>query len=514
MTQCRNGELCADEIDYAETCWIRTIQAISFANEIDFLRNATQSKPRRVEQFALFLEEKQILRCRGRINNSIVPPTSKNPILLPSRHPFVDLLIRHTHEHVKHSAVTNTLTTLRERFWILKGRQAVKRVLKRCVTCRRLEGLPYSSYNSPDLPSFRVSDDPPFTHTGVDFAGPLYIKQSGNSESESSKCYICLFTCASTRAVHLELTPSLTVESFLLAFRRFTSRRGLPATLISDNAKTFKGSSKDVQKIARSKEVTRYLSNNGVSWKFIVEKAPWWGGFWERLIQSVKRCLKKCIGRTTLNYDELQTLLSEVEAVVNSRPLTYVADDRDGVTYTLCPSHLINGRRITSTPNGGHFEVVSTNASLTRRAKHHRHLLRQFTVQWRKTYLLNLRENHAAKSRSRCGPEIAAGDVVILKGDSTNRMFWKLAKVEELLPGRDGLVRAAIVKVANSDQKPRLIRRSVKHLFPIEVNALDDESASTEGRETACTPTAECTLNTRTRRNAAILADILRKFQS
>ena len=509
----QNGELSADEIDYAETCWIRTIQAISFANEIDFLRNANQSKPRRVEQFALFLEEKLILRCHGRINNSTVPLTNKKPILLPSRHPFVDLLIRHTHERVKHSAVTNTLTTLRESFWILKGRQAVKRVLKRCVTCRKLEGLAYSSYNSPDLPSFRVSDDPPFTHTGVDFAGPLYIRQGGNPETEGSKCYICLFTCASTRAVHLELTRSLTVGSFLLAFRRFTSRRGLPATLISDNAKTFKGSSKDVQKIARSKEVMRYLSNNGVTWKFIVEKAPWWGGFWERLIQSVKRCLKKCIGRTTLNYDELHTLLSEVEAVVNSRPLTYVEDDQDGVTYTLCPSHLINGRRITSTPNGGHFEVVSTNASLTRRAKHHRHLLRQFTVQWRKTYLLNLRENHAAKSRSRCGPEVAVGDVVILKGDSTNRMFWKLAKVEELLPGRDGLVRAAIVKVANSDQKPRLMRRSVKHLFPIEVNAVD-EGASTERREIACTPPDECTLNTRTRRNAAILADILRKFRS
>ena len=239
MSQGRNGELCADEIDYAETCWIRTIQAISFANEIDFLRNATQSKPRRVEQFALFLEEKQILRCRGRINNSIVPPTSKNPILLPSRHPFVDLLIRHTHEHVKHSAVTNTLTTLQERFWILKGRQAVKHVLKRCVTCRRLEGLPYSSYNSPDLPSFRVSDDPPFTHTGVDFAGPLYIKQSGNSEREGSECYICLFTCASTRAIHLELTRSLTVESFLLAFQRFTSHRGLPAIRQRENIQGF-----------------------------------------------------------------------------------------------------------------------------------------------------------------------------------------------------------------------------------------------------------------------------------
>lgn len=201
---CRNEQLCADEINHAETYWIRTIQANSFASEIQFLRNGNQSKPRRVEQFTLFLDEKRMLRCRGRINNSSLPQTSKNPILLPSSHPYVDLLIRHTHELVKHSAVTNTLTTLRESFWILKGRQAVKRVLKRCVTCRKLEGLPYSSYNSPDLPSFRVSDDPPFTHTGLDFVGPLYTRPDGNQEKENAKCYICLFTCASTRAVHLE----------------------------------------------------------------------------------------------------------------------------------------------------------------------------------------------------------------------------------------------------------------------------------------------------------------------
>lgn len=508
----RNEQLSADEINHAETYWIRTIQSNSFTSEINFLQNGNKSKPRRVEQFALFLDEKQMLRCRGRINNSTLPLTNKNPILLPSSHPYVDLLIRHTHERVKHSAVNNTLTTLRERFWILKGRQAVKRVLKRCVICRKLEGLPYSSYNSPDLPSIRVSDDPPFTHTGVDFAGPLYIRPDGNHEKENVKCYICLFTCASTRAVHLELVRSLTVESFLLAFRRFTSRRGLPATLISDNAKTFKGSSKEVQKIARSKEVMRYLSNNGIVWKFIIEKAPWWGGFWERLIQSVKRCLKKCIGRTTLNYDELHTLLIEVESVVNSRPLTYVEDDQDGVTYTLCPSHLINGRRITSTPNGGHFEVISTNASLTRRSKHHRHLLQQFTIQWRKSYLLNLRENHTLKSRVRNGPEIAVGDIVILKSDTTNRMFWKLARVEELLTGRDGHARAAVVKVSNSDQRPRLMRRSVKHLFPIEVNAKDDEDASGEIENT---PLVECTTpNSRPRRNAAIMADILRKLQS
>ena len=138
-------------------------------------------------------------------------------------------------------------------------------MLKRCVTCRRLEGLPYSSYNVPDLPSVRVFEDPPFTHSGVDFVGPLFVRGKSTTESDNNKCYVCLFTSAATRAVHLELTPNLTVKSFLLAFRRFTSRRGLPATLMSDNGKTFRGSSKEIVKIARSKEVLHYLAINGVS---------------------------------------------------------------------------------------------------------------------------------------------------------------------------------------------------------------------------------------------------------
>ena len=510
-------ELNSAEIIRAESLWIKTVQASSFKDELKFVQNQCQTKPRRVEQFGLFLDENKLLRCRGWLNNATLSSDNKNPILLPSKHPYVELIIRQTHDKVKHSSVNNTLTTIRERFWILRGRQAVKRVLKRCVTCRRLEGLPYSSYNVPDLPSVCVSEDPPFTHTGVDFAGPLFVCGNSTTESDNNKCYVCLFTCASTRAVHLELTPNLTVESFLLAFRRFTSRRGLPATLMSDNGKTFRGSSKEIVKIARSKEVFRYLAINGVSWRFIVEKAPWWGGFWERLIQSVKRCMKKSLGRTTLSYDELNTLLVEIESVVNSRPLTYVEDDQDGVSYTLSPSHLINGRRVTNTPNDSHFEVISTNESLTRRARHHRHLLRQFTDQWRKIYLLSLRERHAQVTKNRKGVDIAIGDVVILKNDTSNRMFWKLAKVEELLPGKDGNIRAAIIKVSNADRNPRLLKRSVKHLFPLEVNNNDDIDRTEESEaEPTCVPpvcdTPNTSANTRPRRNAAMMGRTFAKI--
>jgi len=183
----------------------------------------------------------------------------------------------------------------------------------------------YRTHTSPpDLPSDRVSDDPPFTYTGIDFAGPLYVQHRGSDDGGECKAYICLFTCASTRAIHLELTNSLSVDQFLLAFRRFVGRRGLPATVWSDNAKTFKSSASELQKIMKSQKTQQYLSKMRVEWKFIVDRAPWWGEFWERMVRSVKRCLRKCIGRTSLTFDELATLLIEIEAVINNRPLTYL----------------------------------------------------------------------------------------------------------------------------------------------------------------------------------------------
>ncbi|KAL9955907.1 hypothetical protein ACROYT_G037306 [Oculina patagonica] len=203
--------------------------------------------------------------------------------------------------------------------------------------------------------------------------------------------------------------------------------------------------------------------------------APWWGGYWERLVRSVKSPIQKTIGRSTLTYDELSTLLTEIEGLINARPLTYVYDDEDSISYHLTPSDLIYGRRVTTTPNSQHFEITSTYDSLTKRLKHHRHLLGQFTRQWRNEYLTSLRE-HAIKNARLNGDNsvtgVKVGDIVILKNDSVRRSFWKLAKIEELHPGRDGKVRAVSVKVTgtNSSSIQRL-RRPIQHVVPLEVKS-------------------------------------------
>ena len=215
-------------------------------------------------------------------------------------------MIKEYHERVYHNGVCDTLTAIRQNFWILRNRQAVKSVAKGCVTCKKLEGLPFKANVTPPLPDIRVNDSPPFTSTGLDFAGPLFVSN------------------VDRRALHVELLRGLDVESILRSFRRFSALRGLPHTLISDNAKTYKSASKEIIKIVLSERVQTYFADHGMHWEFIVEKALWWGRMWERMIRTVKCCIRKAVGQASLKFDELHTILVEIEGVINARPIDHI----------------------------------------------------------------------------------------------------------------------------------------------------------------------------------------------
>ena len=384
------------------------------------------------------------------------------------------------------------------------------------MLCKWFSERAFATAPSLSLPEFRTDEGPPFVNIGLDFAGPLYIR---GAQGNTSKSYICLFTCASTRAVHLELTESLDTESFLRAFRRFTARRGLPKLILSDNAKTFKSASIDIRKIVRSKAVLNYLANRNIEWRFIPERAAWFGSTYKRMVGSVKKCLRKVIGRSILRYDELNTLLIEVEGIVNSRPISYVYDDSEGVSYALTPAHLIYGRRITTVPSDTHFEIVSTNQSLTRRAKHHRRLLEMFTKLWRRDYLLSLREGVTKNDKLSSKSQIKCGDIVLLLNEKTRRAFWRLARVEEILAGKDGVVRVAKIRVLSNDNRVTILRRSVKHLIPLEVPSDDDVQTTiannedqVERKQTA-KESEEQQETTRSKRTAAIMGELVRRLQ-
>ena len=282
------------------------------------------------------------------------------------------------HENQLHSGVNSTIAQLRQKYWIPSIRQCVRSLLRTCVKCTRVIGRPYCTPDPPLLPKVRVEEAPPFSVTGVDFTGALYVKNPTGSEK---KCYICLFTCAATRAIHLEVVTDLSANSFLQAFRRFTSRKSLPKVMISDNATTYTAAANHLKKLFNSPAVLEAFSRRGTEWRFIPARAPWYGGFWERLIGLTKTSLKKILGRRFVSMETLQTIMTEIEAVLNDRPLTHVSSNLHDLE-PLTPSHLLYCRKMTSLPYPEHYTdddtvVQSDQTTLTHRSRTQANIISQ-----------------------------------------------------------------------------------------------------------------------------------------
>ena len=315
-----------------------------------------------------------------------------------------------------------------------------------------------------DLPDFRVKEAEPFSNVGLDFAGPLWIKSSHN---EMVKCFISLFTCCVTRAVHLELVEDMGVQTFIRCFKRFTARRGVPVLVVSDNAQTIKAMDRHLLKLYNHPEVRAEFEKKKVEWKFILERPSHWAGFYERLVGSTKRCLKKVLGNARLSYDEMHTMLVEVECTLNARPLTYVYNEVE--LEVITPSHLLHGRNIKSLPDYPLEEEDYKDVDVGARYRYLTTKLAHYWSRWRNEYLVNLREQHLNKSKP--GSKfVQIGDIVLIGDDSKKRNQWRLGVVQELVPGKDGEVRGAKVRVA-SKGKTSIWARPVQKLFPIEVQS-------------------------------------------
>ena len=288
--------------------------------------------------------------------------------------------------------------------------------------------------------------------------------------------WICLFTCCATRAVHLDLVVDMTATSFILCFRRFVARRGVPRKLVSDNSKTFKAASKIISVMLSHPDVEKFFLGMRIEWSFNLEKAPWWGGFFERLIGSTKRCLKKVIGSARLSYDELLTVIVEVEAILNSRPLSYVSSE--DLDEPLTPSHLLTGHRLISLPDplisseDPDYITPSTSSILSRRMQHLTAVLDHFWQRWKREYLTELREGHRfAHKKTPTNPKpVSIGDIILIHDEDHPKLYWKMGKVEDLIMGADGAVRGATVRT-RSGSGLVLLKRPIQRLFPLEVSS-------------------------------------------
>lgn len=503
----RNGQLESSEILNAEQEWIAYTQVKHFKDTITSVKEDKRTNLK--SQLGLFLDKKGLLRCGGRLENADICESARNPLLLPKQSKFTDLIIESCHKKALHAGVAQTLGLIRHRYWIPHGRSSVKAVLRQCTICRRHEGGPYTMPMMPPLPKCRVSESVPFTYTGIDYFGPMFIK----NKSESQKTWICLFTCLVTRAVHLELLHNMSAEQFLLGFRRFISRHGKPKEIISDNAMQFKLASDTLENLWRQivthNDVCTYVANEKIKWKFITEFAPWMGGFYERMVGLVKRTLRKAIGKARLTSEQLLTVVKEAEAVVNSRPIVYAGDDIHS-HIMLTPAHFL-----TLNPNIGLPDLDDSDDEFNpnRNAaeklldtwKKGLKLLNKFWQIWRTDYLLSLRERtqmRLKEKRVRYPYLAKVGDVVLIK-DDLPRGNWRLGKINELITSGDGEIRTAKVMLSSN----KLIGRPLNLLYPIECPAeMDIQEIDNFQRKSK-----EGSINTeqtskRTKRQAAIRA--------
>ncbi|XP_043492375.1 uncharacterized protein LOC122517844 [Polistes fuscatus] len=349
------GELSVDELKTAEITILKVIQGKSFA---DIIKQITTGKDILTPLIALnpFLDKQGILRVGGRLARSNLPYKQKHSVLLPKGHFITDAIIRENHEKIYHGGTQATLNAVRERFWPINGRASVKRVIDKCIICKRLKAI-MPSYRMSDLPANRLQQMRPFLHTGVDFCGPVFLKEKQYRNRGRIKAYVAIFVCFSTKAVHLELASDLTTETFLAALRRFMARRGKSSDIYSNNATNFVGAANVLQD-----RVSRKLSDEGIRWHFIFPRSPHFGGIWEAAVKSFKHHLIRVIGETLLTYEAMQTYVLEIEAILNSRPLTPLSDDPNDLR-TLTPGHFLIGDSLTSLPEHDHRDLPCNRLS-------------------------------------------------------------------------------------------------------------------------------------------------------
>ena len=313
----------------------------------------------------------------------------------------------------------------------------------------------------------------PFTFVRIDYLGPLLVKQEGNL----AKRWICLFTCINVRAIHLELAGNMITESFLMCFRRFMARRGKPAMIISDNANQFKVGklvADDIwNPIERDTDVQTYVSNEGIKWKFVTEYSPWQGGFYERLVGITKRSLRKSLGKSKMDEQQLSTILVETEAVINSMPLVYVENDIN--SKALSPADFITLNHGVGTPNIelNYNPVETLSDELLQQWEKGQERLDQFWDIWMTEYLQTLRERHTLMMKSRKGeiqriPKV--GEVMIVKEEGIPRGSWMIATVQSLIKSEiDNVPRVAAIMSSSG----RIFKRPFKLLFPLEYSNYD-----------------------------------------
>ena len=329
------------------------------------------------------------------------------------------------------------MAAIRSRYWIPRLRQLAKHMIKRCYGCKQFQDVAHAHLPVGNLPKDRTEGSVPFQVIGVDFAGSITYQIKGNKDG---KAYIILFTCSLTRVVYLEVLPNQVMEKFNRCLKRLIARRGRPEKIYSNNGKTFVAAARWLCKIMKEEVFNDFWAKYSIRWQFNLSRAPWWGGQFERMVGLVKQVFHKTVGGANLKWDELQDVLLNCEIVLNNRPLRYVEDDAQ--LPILTPNVMMFGQSnlLPEEP----VELI-TEKDMRKRARYLKRCKDVLWSRWTGEYLRALRESHVMNN-NKSEVKLKAGDVVLIKGEKRNRGKWNIGIVEEMIKGRDGVVRVVKIK--------------------------------------------------------------------
>ena len=472
--------LTVDEMQEAENALIKRVQRLSFEQVFQALERIGSSQhsrqatcfffffflkatcelkklkiPAHIQKLHPFLDDKGILRVGGRLENALIKFEAKHPIVLPYRHHVTDLIISQHHQKTGHLGQEYVLSSLRQLYWIIKGRSAVRRVISSCFLCKKLGAVRREQLMA-DLPKERLmSGDPPFSHVGVDYFGPLYVRQARSNVNR----YGCLFSCLVTRAAHIEVVHSLDTDGFINALRRFINLRGNPITIYRDNGTNFRAGEKEIRESLEDwnqQSIQEFLRQRKVIWKFNPPSASHMGGAWERIIRSIRKILRALLGQQLISDEMLRTMMTEVQGILNSRPLTPVSSDPKDFE-PLTPNHLLLLR---ANPNVPVVIFSKEDVYSKRRWRQVQYMSDIFWKRWLKEYLPTLQERAKWSEPRRC---LAIGDLVLIADENVHRGKWPLARVIDVFHGKDGYVRSAKVQTSST-----ILTRPVKKLCFLE----------------------------------------------
>ena len=446
------------ELERAETAIVCAVQEEAFPEELKTLQKMDEETPleRREDEMKTNMVKKTsklhrldphlradgVICVGGRIRRADLPVSQRHPVVLPRTGHVTRLIVDHCHKRTHHAGRGMTIADIRSRgYWIIGARGAVSRHILKCVTCKKIRGTPQEQKMA-DLPEDRLNQAEPFTYSAVDLFGSFLVKE----RRSQLKRWGVMFTCMACRAVHIETANTLSTDSFLNAFRRFVGRRGPVRTLRCDRGTNFVGGKKaleDALKEMDTDKIRRELLKDNCDWveiKMNVPHASHMGGAWERMIRSARASLTAVLSSHAEQLDDevLRTVMVEVEAVINSRPLSFPEMTQVDIAEPLTPNQILTQKTKQVLPPPGSFQSV--DAYCRQRWRRVQYLTNQFWYRWRAELLPALQER---RRWTRARPNVHPDDVVMVIDPDAPRNCWPLGRVVAALPSQDGLVRKA-----------------------------------------------------------------------